>query len=106
MVESWHARNVTIARRLVVALGRATPVVVIIGRGHQEPGGVPAQLAVLRPGTRQLVVELREVAPGEVAEAAARGATADVVWLTPAVERPDPCLPLRRRLQGQLSRRP
>src|SRR5207249_4973242 len=55
MVESWHARNVTMARRLADALPRTGQVVVIIGRGHQAPGAVPDQVEALRPGTRQLV---------------------------------------------------
>lgn len=74
-------------------------MVVIIGRGHQAAGGVPAQLETLRPGTRQLVVEMLEVASGEKAEDAAREGTGDIVWLAPAVERPDPCAGLRQRLQ-------
>ena len=60
MLESWYARNVVIARRVSGGLERAPQVVVIIGRGHQSPGGVPEQLAALRPGTRQLVVGLFE----------------------------------------------
>lgn len=35
---------------------------------------------------------------GGLPEAAARGATADVVRLTLAIDPPDPCAPLRRRL--------
>lgn len=101
MVESWYARNVTIASRLVEGLRRAGQVVVIIGRGHQTEGGVPAQLEALRPGTRQLVVELLEVRAGETGDAVARRGSGDVVWLTPALERPDPCAGLRQRLGGQ-----
>jgi uncharacterized iron-regulated protein len=85
MLESWYARNVVIARRVSEALLRAPQVVVIIGRGHQSPGAVPEQLGALRRGTRQLVVALFEVDNG------APETTADVVWLTPARPRPDPC---------------
>ncbi len=93
MVEAWHARNVTMARRIAQALERHRQVVVIVGDGHQEPGGLPAQLDALRPGTRQLVVEMaEESAAGDSGGLSAR---ADIVWLTPAVERPDPCAPLR-----------
>ncbi len=92
MVEAWHARNVTMAHRLATALEHGRPVVVIVGRGHQAAGGLPAQLGQLRPGTRQLVVSMVEVPPGEEAEAT----SSDVVWLTPAVERGDPCAALRR----------
>lgn len=97
MVESWHARNVTMARRLAAALGQSPRVVVIAGRGHQTPGGLPAQLGALRPGTRQLVVEMAEVEPGEDPRHVAAEATADILWLTPPAERPDQCGELRRR---------
>jgi uncharacterized iron-regulated protein len=98
MVEAWHARNVTMARRLAAALGRTGQVVVIIGRGHQDPGGLPAQLEALRPGTRQLVVTLLEVGPAEAREGLLRQASGDILWLTPATARRDPCEGLRRRL--------
>jgi uncharacterized iron-regulated protein len=93
MLESWHARNVVIARRIAEALERAPQVVVIIGSGHQSPGGVPEQLDALRRGTRQLVVALVEDAAS-----AATDVTGDVVWRTPARPRPDPCLSLPQRL--------
>jgi uncharacterized iron-regulated protein len=95
MLESWYARNVVIARRVSRALTQAPQVVVIIGRGHQSPGAVPEQLDALRPGTRQLVVALFEgQADGPVET------IADVLWLTPARPRPDPCLTLPQRLGG------
>ena len=100
MLESWYARNVVIARRVREALERAPQVVVIIGRGHQSPGGVPEQLEALRQGTRQLVVALVEVEAG-APEGPPPGTMADVVWLTPG--RPptaDPCLSLPQRLGG------
>jgi uncharacterized iron-regulated protein len=97
MLQSWYARNVVIARRLVEALAQAPQVVVIIGRGHQSPGGVPEQLAALRPGTRQLAVALVE---GRVPEREddVSSAEADVVWVVPARERPDYCRERRDRL--------
>jgi uncharacterized iron-regulated protein len=90
MVQAWHARNVTMARRLAAAVESGRPVVVIIGRGHQDPGGLPAQLARLRPGVRQLIVAMVEEPAG------ADGAGGDVVWVTPAVDRGDPCAGLRK----------
>ena len=95
MLESWYARNVVIARRIADALTRTPQVVVIIGRGHQSPGGVPEQLDAVRPGTRQLVVALAEGESGPPP-----GTTGDVVWLTPSRPRPDPCLALPQRLGG------
>lgn len=97
MVESWHARNVTMARRIAAALEAGRPVVVVAGRGHQEPGGLPDQLAAIRPGTRQLLVDMVE-APGAPADEAVAGPRENlIVWTTPARERPDPCEELRRR---------
>ena len=96
MVDAWHARNVTMARRLAAGLDRGLTVVVIVGRGHQAAGGLPAQLAALRPGTRQLVVDLIEARPDTRPEAAVGAAAGDAIWLTPAVERGDPCAGLRR----------
>jgi uncharacterized iron-regulated protein len=81
------------ARRVSAALAQAPQVVVIMGRGHGSPGGVPEQLAALRPGTRQLMVGLYE---GQ-----ADGPTeplADVVWVTAERPRPDPCLSFPQRL--------
>jgi uncharacterized iron-regulated protein len=95
MVDAWHARNVTMARRLVAALDRGLTVVVIVGRGHQAAGGLPAQLAALRPGTRQLVVDMIEAPPDTRPEAVVGAAAGAAVWLTPAVERGDPCASLR-----------
>ena len=95
MLESWYARNVVMARRVGGGLELAPQVVVIMGRGHGSPGGVPEQLAALRPGTRQLMVGLYE---GQ-----ADGPTeplSDVVWVTPKRPRPDPCLSLPQRLGG------
>jgi len=99
MIEAWHARNVAMARGLVDLLARHRQVVVIVGRGHQQPGGLPAQVAALRPGTRQLVVDLAEAPAGADPASAASGSAADVVWLTSAMERPDPCESLRRAPQ-------
>jgi uncharacterized iron-regulated protein len=95
MVDAWHARNVTMARRLAAALDRGHAVVVIVGRGHQAAGGLPAQLAALRPGTRQFIVDMIEAPPDARREAAVGAADGDAIWLTPAVERGDPCAGLR-----------
>jgi uncharacterized iron-regulated protein len=97
MVQAWHARNVTMARHIAAAVDGGRPVVVIIGRGHQDPGGLPAQLAALRPGTRQFVVSMVEMSPDAGAEPPVEATTADVVWRTRAVDRGDPCAGLRPR---------
>ena len=84
---------------LAEALAQTPQVVVIAGRGHQAPGGLPAQLEALRPGTRQLVVEMLEVGPDEDPRDVLGEATGDIVWLPPPAERPDQCEELRRRLR-------
>ena len=96
MVDAWHARNVTMARRIAAALDRGLIVVVIVGRGHQAAGGLPAQLAAARPGSRQLVVDMVEAPPDTGPEGRRGGQAGDVIWLTPAVDRGDPCAGLRR----------
>ena len=106
MVDAWHARNVTMARRILQALERAPQVVVIVGRGHQAPGGLADQVDALRPGTRQLIVDFVEAGAEEASRAAPDnhidGHTDGhigwhIVWPRPPVERPDPCAPLRNR---------
>jgi uncharacterized iron-regulated protein len=99
MVESWHARNVTMARRLAWALDQGRSVVMIVGSGHQEAGGLPEQLAAIRPGTRQFVLTMLEVEPGDDPAEVARAGTGDAVWLAPAAQRPDQCEELRRQLE-------
>jgi uncharacterized iron-regulated protein len=98
MVEAWHARNVTMAERIVQEFGqgleRAAQVVVIVGRGHQAPGGLADQVDALRPGTRQLIVDFVETE-----ETASDLAVSEnrIVWPGPPLDRPDPCAPLRAR---------
>ena len=98
MVDAWHARNVTMARRILQALERAPQVVVIVGRGHQAPGGLADQVEALRPGTRQLIVDFVEAGRGETDHVVPDNRTVwRIVWPRPPVERPDPCAPLRHR---------
>ena len=97
MVESWHARNVTMARRIADTLRGSSQVVMIIGRGHQAAGGLPSQLAALRAGTRQLVVDMREA--GEDEAPVVESGTALIAWVTPRADRPDQCEELRRQLK-------
>ncbi len=92
MAQAWHARNVVMARHIGQALDEGRRVVVIVGRGHLDRGGLPDQLHALRPGTRQLIVDFVEAAPGE----SLPGPRSSYIrWLTPGVERGDPCAPLR-----------
>ncbi len=90
MVEAWHARNVTMARRIAGALARGLKVVLIAGRAHLAADAVPGQLAALRPGTRVRIIDLVE------RDGDPPLANADVVLTTPGVNRPDECAELRR----------
>jgi uncharacterized iron-regulated protein len=94
MVDAWHARNVAMARRILQALEQAPQVMVIVGRGHQAPGGMADQVEALRPSTSQLAVDFVEVGREEPDQAPPAN---HIVWPTPPVERPDPCAPLRNR---------
>ena len=94
MVDAWHARNVAMALRILQALERTPQVVVIVGRGHQAPGGLADQVEALKPGTSQLAVDLVEGGRDESDQAPPGN---HIVWPAPPVERPDPCAPLRNR---------
>jgi uncharacterized iron-regulated protein len=93
MVQAWHARNVVMARHIGQALDEGRRVAVIVGRGHLERGGLPDQLNALRPGTRQLIVDFVEAAADE---SAPTPGPSYIRWLTPGVDRGDPCARLRR----------
>src|SRR5712692_1623408 len=93
MVQAWHARNVVMARHIGQALDEGRRVVVIVGRGHLERGGLPDQLHALHPGTRQLIVDFAE---GESGQSMAPPGSSRIRWLTPGVVRVDPCASLRR----------
>jgi uncharacterized iron-regulated protein len=90
MAEAWHARNVTIARRIIEVVDRGRSVVLITGRAHLASDGVPGQIDALRPGTRVFVIDLVEAGSGELPNA-------DLVWTTTARARPDRCEELRTR---------
>jgi uncharacterized iron-regulated protein len=90
MAEAWHARNVTMARRVAEALGRARTVVLIVGRAHLAPDGVPGQLEALRPGTRIHIIDLIEATSPDPLP------NASVALTTTTVTRPDRCAELRK----------
>jgi len=93
MVQAWHARNVVMARHIGQALEERQQVVVIVGRGHLQRGGLADQLHASYPEASQLLVELVEAAEDD----SPRPPGPNLVrWLTPGVEREDPCAPLRR----------
>jgi uncharacterized iron-regulated protein len=91
MAEEWHARNVTMARRIAAALADGQKVLLIAGRAHLAADAVPGQLAALRPGTRVLVIDLVERPYTTPLQ------NADLIITTTAVQRTDECAALRRR---------
>jgi uncharacterized iron-regulated protein len=93
MAQAWHARNVVMARHIGQALEEGRRVVVIVGRGHLERGGLPDQLNALRPGTPQLVVDFVE-APAN--DSMPRPGSSNIRWLTSGVDRGDPCAVMRK----------
>jgi uncharacterized iron-regulated protein len=93
MAQAWHARNVVMARQIGQALDEGRRVVVIVGRGHLERGGLRDQLNALRPGTPQLVVEFVE-APAN--DSMPRPGSSNIRWLTSGVDRGDPCAVMRK----------
>ena len=90
MAEAWHARNVTMARRIAVAVAEGRKVVFVAGRAHLAADAVPGQLEAVRPGTRVLVIDLVERPDTTPLP------NADLVITTVAVSRADECAELRR----------
>lgn len=88
MRAAQRLRDASLALALHEAGGR--PGVLVAGNGHVRlDHGVPALLRVMQPQARLVVVGLGE--PGWRID----GAPYTHLWLTPAVERPDPCAGFR-----------
>jgi uncharacterized iron-regulated protein len=90
MVEVQRMRNAHFARVAVEAFAESGgPVVVIAGTGHARTDvGIPAALAAARP-------DLAVVALGQVEQEPEGSAPFDVVAVSPAPERDDPCAVFR-----------
>lgn len=90
MVEAQRLRDAAFARAVLQALDETGgPVALITGTGHaREDHGVPAVLARVRPGLDVLSL-------GQFEETAPENAPFDVVSVSPAADRPDPCLAFR-----------
>lgn len=88
MRAAQRLRDASLALAMRDAGGR--PTVLVAGNGHVRlDHGVPALLRVLQPQARLLVVGLGE--PGWSVD----GAPYTHLWLTPAVDRQDPCAGFR-----------
>ncbi len=88
MVWAQRGRDAAMAQTLREALAAQPrgPVLLIAGNGHvRRDYGVPQLLAPLLPGRRVLAIGFVE--PGQVASASEY----DLVWVTPAAPRDDPC---------------
>ncbi len=97
LVRAQRLRDATLADTALANIGRG--VVFVLGRVHaRHDVGVPRYLEVRRPGTRVLSIGLVEVSAGRTdpaqyeTESAGTAAPHDLIWFTPRVERPDPCL--------------
>jgi uncharacterized iron-regulated protein len=97
LVRAQRLRDATLADTALANIERG--VVFILGRVHaRHDVGVPLYLKVRRPGTRVLSIGLVEVSSGRTepaqyeTERAGSAAPHDLIWFTPRVERPDPCL--------------
>ncbi|MBO6756579.1 MAG: ChaN family lipoprotein [Roseibium sp.] len=99
MVAVQRFRDAVLAQSLRGA-PKTGPAILIAGNGHvRSDRGVPAFLSA-NDGSAIAVI-LREVEPdlqiGAVSGLFPPGTPADYVWLTPRIERPDPCEKLRER---------
>ena len=97
LVRAQRLRDATLADTALANIERG--VVFILGRVHaRHDVGVPLYLKVRRAGTRVLSIGLVEVSSGKTepaqyeTERAGSAAPHDLIWFTPRVERPDPCL--------------
>lgn len=86
-------RDATMAQALLDAGGR--PAVLVAGNGHvRTDHGVPQLLRAWRPGDRVVAVGFGE--PGDEALRPGPDAPYTHLWITPGVNRADPCASLRR----------
>jgi uncharacterized iron-regulated protein len=97
LVRAQRLRDATLADTALANIDHG--VVFILGRVHARYDvGVPLYLEARRPGTRVLSIGLVEVSSGRTeptqyeTERAGSAAPHDLIWFTPRVERPDPCL--------------
>ena len=92
MVDLQRLRDAVLARETLRALDETGgPVVVITGNGHaRQDVGIPAYLALLRPGLDVLTI-------GQQEDGAGAPGGFDILLSSPAVDRPDPCDAFRNR---------
>lgn len=95
--DAQAARDAAMATALASApAGRGAWL--LAGNGHvRKDFGVPRLLPAVRPGARVVSVGFLEAGEGGALPSAAERAVYDVVWVTDAVSRPDPCAAFRRQ---------
>ncbi len=92
-----EVRDAAMTRALLAAAADG-PAWLIAGNGHvRRDFGVPRLLAGVAPETRPLVVGLLDRRPGEAVPPAGERALYDLVIVTPAAARDDPCASFRAR---------
>jgi uncharacterized iron-regulated protein len=108
MVDAQVYRDAYMASRLIDAAETHHAAVLLAGNGHvRRDRAVPLHLARLAPGKRTVIVMLAEVDPERTDALAylASGAddrpTADYVVVTPRVDRPDPCIEMKKRFTAR-----
>jgi uncharacterized iron-regulated protein len=113
MGDAQRFRDAYMARRLVDAAEIYGGAVLLAGNGHvRADRGVPWHLAQLAPAKRILAVMLAQADAqrAEVTAYAAAGTDgrprADIVVVTPRVERPDPCVAMKKRFSTPRSEPP
>ena len=91
------ARDAQMADAMAAA-GERDGSVLIAGAGHvRTDRGVPARLAVRRPGASVVALAFAEVTEGRTSPEAYLSRPVDYVWFTPRVDSVDPCESFRRR---------
>src|SRR5690606_15252765 len=107
MADAQRYRDAYMAHQLIDAAKTYQGAVLLAGNGHvRADRGVPWHLARMAPGKRVLVV-LFEQATADGTETLAYASRdldgkpmADFVVVTPRVERPDPCLAMKKRFSA------
>jgi uncharacterized iron-regulated protein len=104
LVKAQRARDAMLAVQTAAAAANGRGAILVAGDGHaRRDRGVPAWLVRELPGTRVMAVGHLEVQadlrhPDDYAAEYGGGLPFDFVIFTPAAEREDPCLELKKRM--------
>lgn len=96
MRAAQEVRDAAMTRALLAAAGSGSPAWLIAGNGHvRKDIAVPRMLRTVAPGKRVVAVGLVETGPDGGPRNPDELSRYDLVILTPAAERPDPCASFR-----------